>query len=235
MSSDASTDRNFRGVRADAFEALNEGLRDSDGYPLLCTWQDQHADHVGIYCNALSHLDALSDLLLYGQWCDDIVLQAKFTDDERVERLLRFYSIVFLILCECLTDMRNIVQTVSPRAKLVGDAEALMGYVNRVWKHRVASHGAGVPFHKSHHHGPYLFADSLNFAAALPDDGRYFGLGHTPAPGDGPMPLVIPSLVKAIRVVGVQVLEVSTLLEDADARGKVELAWTSGEVGGTGD
>ena len=226
MGDDMVGTRQFRAIRADAYEALNRGTRDPDGYEILCVWQDRHDEHVGIYCNALSHLEPLGDLLEHGAWCDEVAVPAEFVGDEcGVEELFRFYSMAFLMLSECLADLRDIARTVRRQAKMTEDAEHLIAYINRVWKHRESTQGEQPPFHKAHHHGPYLFADAVDYQSALPPDGRYIALDHAPTGSDVALPLVVPSLVDAVRSVGAQVEAINTILEDPHARAEVEGAW----------
>lgn len=224
--------RRFSEVRADAFEVLGRGTRDEDNYDLLCVMQDRHERHVGIYCNALSHITALSDLLEHGAWCDDVTMRPEFVDDIGHDKLFRYYSTAFLLLGECLADLRYISRIVQSQGQLTHDAGQLMGFINRVWKHRETPQGTQPAFHRAHHHGPYLFADSPEYESGLPKDGRYMAIGHNHVDTREPLPLVVPSMVTAVRSVGAQVAAINQLLGNATARARVESAWA---VDGTVD
>ena len=221
--------RLFKEVRGEALEALYQGTHRQDEL-LMCEWQNRHVSHVGVYCNALSHMDSVADLLAHGAWCDELTVPLTFVDDHDADRLFRFYSLVMLMLSECLTDLRNIAQAVDRRARLEPQAHELMGYINSVWKHRNTDQGEQQSFHGHHHHGPYLFADGGQDVSALAPDGRYVALGHVPSRGTGPAPLVVPSLTSAVRAVGDQVHALSDVLEVAEARAKVESAWKTADI-----
>lgn len=182
--------------------------------------------------NALSHIDSFADLLAHGAWCDEIAMPPKFVDDHDADKLLRFYSLAWLMLSECLADLRSIAHAVSRSTRLLPEADQLMGFINAVWKHRNRGQGEQQPFHRHHHHGPYLFADAGRYKSALPQDRSYVALGHVPPGGEGPAPLVVPSLISAVGTVGDQVRALDLLLDRPEAREKLEVSWSTAEVPG---
>ncbi len=100
------------------------------------------------------------------------------------------------------------------------NVDELMRFVNHVYKHRGTRDG-DASFHERHHHGPYLFADVPGHDAALPVDG-FIAVGHRPRPGAlPPVPLVVPSLVDAMRRTAQALRTTSGILRWRDARARV--------------
>lgn len=191
----------FGEVRTAALAALQGPAWDADGYPIYCVMQDRHEDvHVGVYCNALSHVEALSEHLDYARWCDDVEMHEAQGDSEAADRLLRFYTTVFLLLEECHQDLVDIAATAGLRS--ADPLNIIKGFVNTVLKHR-RSHDHGVigGFHVSNHHGPYYFADDPQHEAALP--ASYTSTKNYGALKSGEVSaLLIPSMVEATRALG---------------------------------
>jgi hypothetical protein len=181
---------------------------------------------VAVYCNVLSHLEAIEELLGGGRWCDDILVTSEFSPDDDLEALFRYYGLTFLGVEECIADLRLIrgaaCNSRGRMAKVEPHAEDYMGYINHVWKHRDHS-GLAAEFHRMHHHGPYLFADHPHYREGLPADGTYVAMGHrTPRHITPPVPLVVPSLIGAMQALGEVVLATSRLLRsDPGARQRV--------------
>lgn len=213
----------FRDVRKGALVELKRAFRSDDGYQRFCEWQDAHGPHIAIYCNSLSHAEALEDLLEHGIWCDDIHLVDGFSDDD--DRLFRFYAVAFLVLEACFYDLREIAKTVTTGARLPADADSLMGFINNVWKHRAGEQGLRPAFHKTHHHGPYLFMDCPGFEDALPEDRAYLSIDHEPLEINQPLTLVVPSLYAAMSAFGGAVAHVGRQLEGDQPRASIEAAW----------
>jgi hypothetical protein len=218
----------FSVVRVEAVTQLERGLYTTRGNPRPCVWQNYAPSrHKAVYCNVLSHLESLEDLLRNGQWCDDAVLEPAFSETDDCIRLFRYYGLVFLAFEECVADLRLIRGAArginnGSKAKVEPDAERIMGFVNHVWKHRNAP-GQADAFHRLHHHGPYLFADCAAFENALPGDGAYLAMGHTtPSNVSPPVPLVVPSLISAMNALRSVLLATSTLLRHREARRRVE-------------
>lgn len=217
----------FEVVREGALAELQRAFRADDGYQRFCEWQDAHEPHIAVYCNSLSHAEALEDLLEHGTWCDDIRIVEGFSEDD--VRLFRFYTVAFLVLEACLCDLREITRAVTKGARLPSDAAALMGFINNIWKHRAGEQGQRPAFHKTHHHGPYLFADCPGFEAALPEDGAYLSVDHQPSEVNQPLPLVVPSLHVAMSAFGGAVAHVGKQLDGEQARHSIEAAWGDAE------
>lgn len=160
----------FQEVRLEAWDELHSTIWGNDANPIYCTMQERHAElHIGVYCNALSHVEALNELLLLADWCDDIEMRANQADEVDSERLLRLYSIVFLLIEECHQDLIDISTTVGfePPKTLM----PVKAFVNNVLKHRrTKSRGVVGGFHVSNHHGPYFFADDPDHSTDLPSE-----------------------------------------------------------------
>jgi hypothetical protein len=77
-----------------------------------------------------------------------------------------------------------------------------MGFINNVWKHRAGEQGPRPAFHKTHHHGPYLFTDCPGFEDALPEDRAYLSIDHEPSEINQPLTLIVPSLYAAMSAFG---------------------------------
>lgn len=214
----------FQEVRFEALDALRRGMYTPNGNVRPCVWQDYAPSrHVAPYCNVLSHVETLEDLLLSGSWCDDVVLEPTFDESEDTLRLFRWYGLAFLAFEECIADLRLVRHAArSGPKKVEADAESYMGIINVVWKHRDQAHQGGA-FHRMHHHGPYLFADRRGFRTALPPDDVYLALGHpTPSHAHPPVPLVVPSLVTGMRALARVLTSTSSVLRDRAARARVE-------------
>jgi hypothetical protein len=218
----------FSVVRVEAVTQLERGLYTTQGNPRPCVWQNYAPSrHKAVYCNVLSHLESLEDLLRSGGWCDEAILEPVFSEADDSIRLFRYYGLVFLAFEECVADLRLIRGAARgtesrSKVKVEADAEMLMGFLNHVWKHRNAP-GQADAFHRLHHHGPYLFADCAGFEAALPIDGAYVAMGHTTPPHvPPPVPLVVPSVVLAMKALSEVLLATSTLLRHRGARRRVE-------------
>ncbi len=218
----------FQTVRLDALKQLRRGLYTAYGNPRPCVWQKYaQSAHDALYCNVLSHLQALEDLLNDGLWCDQVLLGSDFTLDDDVEGLFRYYGLAFLAFEECVADLRLVRGAAAPgqsgrKAKVEEGAEVYMDYINHVWKHR-GQNGRAAAFHRVHHHGPYLFADHPRYREALPADGNYVAMGHsTPQYVAAPVSLVVPSLTGGMRALGGVLLATSKLLRnDPHARQRV--------------
>lgn len=188
----------FGEVRVSALGALRAAAWDQDGYPLYCVMQDRHEGlHVGVYCNALSHIEALSELLDYARWCDEHDMRDARGDSDEAERLFRYYTTVFLLIEECHQDLIDIAATADLEQS--GPLNRLTGFVNRVLKHRRShDHGVVGGFHVSNHHGPYYFADDPEHAIALP--AAYTSINNYGALKSGvATALLVPSMVDAAR------------------------------------
>ena len=219
----------FLEVRNAALAELDKGALTPAGQWRPCVWQNYRAaSHVGPYCNALSHLEALHDLLEHGTWCDDVELSPWLNDADDTEQLFRFYGIVFLAWHELVQDLRLIHGAALPgksKSIKVPSVDELMGFVNRVFKHRGTPDG-DASFHERHHHGPYLFADAPAYAEALPADGQYVAVGQRPRAGARPpLPLVVPSLIDAMRRTSEALRATSSILRHSDARARVIAAY----------
>ena len=216
----------FEAIRENAVSELDRWSRTRVGQWRPCVWQQyREASHVAPYCNVLSHLQALDDLLRFGTWCDHVELTAWTDDSDEAEMVFRYYGIVFLLWEELVADLRIIggaAKTGKPTKRKLSTTEPLMAFINHTWKHRISSLRAGRPFHVSHHHGPYVFADVPGYLDALPSDGAYAALDHRPPLGTmGPLMLVVPSITLAMKDLGRALLETSSLLRDASSRQKV--------------
>jgi len=198
----------FRDIRVAAWEALHAKAW-SDGYPLYCSMQDRHEDrHVGVYCNALSHVEALEDFLFHAAWCDDIKLEGVQDDESSAERLLRFYGTAFLLMAECYEDLKDIAYTIGNRG-WKSPFDPVNGFINTVVKHRRRSPGG---FHSSNHHGPYFFQDDpsldLELAAKCTSVGNYDDLKAGVV-----TPLLVPSLAGSVDTLAEAVLSMSSATE----------------------
>jgi hypothetical protein len=216
----------FEAIRENAVSELDRWSRTRVGQWRPCVWQQyREASHVAPYCNVLSHLQALDDLLRFGTWCDHVELTAWTDDSDEAEMVFRYYGIVFLLWEELVADLRIIggaATTGKSTKRKLSTTEPLMEFINRTWKHRSTPLRAGRPFHASHHHGPYVFTDVPGYRAALPADGAYAALDHHPSPGTtGPLVLVVPSITLAMTDLGRAMVETSSLLRDVSARQKV--------------
>lgn len=211
----------FGDVRLAALAELDKGAFTPARQWRPCVWQNyRDASHVGPYCNALSHLKALYELLEHGTWCDSIEIGPCLDDTDEAECLFRFYGLVFLAWHEHVQDLRLIHGAALPgkgKSAKVPNVDELMRFVNHVYKHRGTRDG-DASFHERHHHGPYLFADVPGHDAALPVDG-FVAVGHRPRPGA--LPLVVPSLVDAMRRTAQALRTTSGILRRPDARARV--------------
>lgn len=208
----------FEAVREAALAKLYNGSLDSNGDPLLCVVQDQHIDHVAVYCNLLDHISALSTHLDFATWCDEIELPTEFSDSGDADLLFRYYMVTFLAIEECFMDLRLIAKAAGG-LKEPKEFGAIIGTINRVWKHRNLDHGTSGPFHQTHHHGPYYFADAGQ-APALPST------------VPGAVPVVVLSLADAIRLLVEWLNAVVTHVNnDPAARDRIEKKWTSVRLG----
>ncbi|GAB3176019.1 hypothetical protein GCM10027059_50240 [Myceligenerans halotolerans] len=230
---DLSPDRVlFESVRTGSLAALRRAFRDEDGYERYCEWQDGHDSHVAIYCNAMSNVKALEDLLQHGTWCDDVELVEGLTVEDdpfdasqaNDDRLFRYYTQAFNDLAPCLTDLRTIANS-TKAAKLPIEADSILGFINNVWNHRSREQGQRPAFHKTHHHGPYVFADCPGYEAVLPADGVYLAIDHSPSKTTQPVPLVVPSLRAAMSAFGTAIAHIDNRLKDEQARSAVEAEW----------
>lgn len=213
-------------VRADALTALERGARTRSYQWRPCVWQlYRPAVHVGPYCNALSHLQALDELLANSSWCDHLELRPELDESEEAEALFRFVGLVLLAWEQVEADLRLIHGAASPgrgNSRDIPETVPLRGFLNHVIKHRGTPHGDGAAFHRQHHHGPYLFEDAPQYRRALPSDGAYTALGHrTPATATMGLPLVVPSVVDAMQVLSRALRRTSSLLRDPSARRRV--------------
>lgn len=188
-SADEPTTIVFSDVRFAALAELDKGAFTAAGQWRPCVWQGyRNASHVGPYCNALPHLEALHDLLEHGSWCDPIMLGPWLDDTGEAERVFRYYGLVFLAWHEHVQDLRLIHGAAQPgkaKSVKVPSVDELMGFVNHVYKHRGTPDG-DHSFHERHHHGPYLFGDAPGYEAALPANRRYAAVGHRPPTGAAP-------------------------------------------------
>ena len=141
-------------------------------------------------------------------------------DDDDI--LFRYYSLAYLMLDACFYDLKALVRTVRTSARLPADADKLVGFINNVWKHRSGDQGDRPAFHRTHHHGPYLFADCPGFENDLPEDAAYLSVDHDPADVTGVVTLVVPGLVKAVAALGEAVDAVEQLLTDDRARAVIK-------------
>lgn len=208
----------FGAIREAASATLSKGSLDPSGEPLLCVVQDQHTEHVAVYCNLLDHFSALDTHLDLADWSDEIELPAEFDDSAEVELLFRYYTITFLAIEECFMDLRQLATAAGgPReSKKVG---AMIGEINRIWKHRDKDQGSAGAFHQVHHHGPYYFAD----AGQTPP---------TPSTASGAAPLVVPSLAEAAQLLVDWLKALVTYLDGSPAaRAKVEQKWSTVPLG----
>ena len=131
----------FKEVRIAALAALQKSAWDADGYPIYCVMQDRHEDvHVGVYCNALSHIEVLSEHLDNATWCDGIKMHNARGESEDAERLFRYYTTVFLIMEECRQDLMDIGKTVSLRRQDALDGIAT--FTNKMLNHRPSQRAA---------------------------------------------------------------------------------------------
>lgn len=220
----------FAHVRVAALAELDKGAFTAAGQWRPCVWQGyRDASHVGPYCNTLSHLEALHDLLEHGTWCDPIVLGPWLDDSGDAEWVFRYYGLVFLAWHDHVQDLRLIQGVARPgkaKSAKVSSVDELMGLVNHVYRHRGTPDG-DQSFHERHHHGPYLFADVPGHEAVLPADRRYVAVGHRPPVGAvPPVPLVVPSLVGVMRRTSQALRSTSSILRQADARNRVSDAYS---------
>jgi hypothetical protein len=140
----------FKSVRVAAWEALYAKAWD-EGYPRYCSMQDRHEHlHIGVYCNALSHVEALEEFLFRATWCDGITMDQIQADEASSERLLRFFGTAFLLMAECYEDLKDIAATCGDRT-WSSPFEVVNGFINTVVKHRRQRTGG---YHSSNHHGP---------------------------------------------------------------------------------
>ena len=99
----------FEAIRENAVSELDRWSRTRVGQCRPCVWQQyREASHVAPYCNVLSHLQALDDLLRFGTWCDHVELTAWTDDSDEAEMVFRYYGIVFLLWEELVADLRII-------------------------------------------------------------------------------------------------------------------------------
>ncbi|MGX5695715.1 hypothetical protein ACWKWP_05900 [Agromyces soli] len=211
----------FGEVRLAALAALRTSAWDANGYPLYCAMQDRHEHlHVGVYCNALSHIEALSEQLDYARWCDDLDMAVARGDSEDAEKLLRFYTTVFLLMEECHQDLVDIAATAGLEQK--GPLDGLKGFVNNVLKHRRShDHGVVGGFHVSNHHGPYYFADDAEHGAVLPP--TYTSIENYGALKSGAVSaLLIPSLVDSAAALAHAVAVAETETSTSAALAQIE-------------
>jgi hypothetical protein len=207
----------FKDVRVASWEALRSKAW-ADDYPLYCAMQDRHDDvHVGVYCNALSHLEALEEFLYHASWCDDITLEGIQDDEPASERLLRFYGTGFLLMAECYEDLKDIAHT-SGVTSWTSPFDPVNGFINTVVKHR---RGPAGGFHISNHHGPYFFEDDPSHSAVLPTNftsvGNYGGLKAGLV-----TPLLVPSLASSAGTLADTVFSMSSVTDSVEVISKIE-------------
>lgn len=232
VSPTADASLSFRRVRLEALEVFRSVTWAEDGGPIACVWQQKHEPaHVAAYCNLLSHLEALEELLEGGTWCDDVSLSLAFDDGPDSEKLFRFLTTSFLLIDQCFVDCREILQAADGK-DLQPASRAFAEFINRVWKHRGsrAKGKASPAFHSCGHHGPYFFEDDAISTPPPPDD-CYLSLRHRPAGDCGAVTVVVPSLKAAINRIGEELSSISELLSEPAARGRVEAKWGSVELG----
>ena len=126
----------FGTMRLKARAELHRGMFTRHDNPRPCVWQDYSPSrHDAVYCNVLSHLETLDDLLTRGTWCDDITLHREFRDDDDCMRLFRYYGLVFLGFDQCIADLRTLVTVATgskKQQKLDARIESYMGFINSV-------------------------------------------------------------------------------------------------------
>lgn len=218
----------FEAVRGEALSELARGARTRTQWR-PCVWQRYRTSiHVAPYCNVLSNLEALDDLVSFGDWCDHVELVPAFDERDEAEMLFRFFGLVLLAWERVESDLRVIRNAAGAAndGKLT-QTDLFMGFVNRIFKHRERGQGrTDTAFHAHHHHGPYLFADARGYQRALPADGCYRALDHrTPTTSATAIPLVLPSLVSAMHALSVSLRSTSSVLANPAARARVESAY----------
>ena len=147
-----------------------------------CAWHPDFG-HQAVCCNLISQLETLRDLLTHGTWCDGIEIAQDLTDHD-AEMVFRYYGLAFLVVDQCVMDLRVICKTFSSTSVdrcFRGATASTMAAVNRIWKHHDKERNDGFVMHRDHHHGPYVFTD-IN--------------ATTPAEG-----LLVPSLTAGVTAV----------------------------------
>ncbi|MCU1400762.1 MAG: hypothetical protein JWN62_3871 [Acidimicrobiales bacterium] len=208
----------FEQIRLDALDRLSAFAT------APCDWQEAPpAGHKAVYCNLVSNLDTLMDLLRYGIWCDDIEVPgaALPANGDEAEQLFRYLGLAFLAVDQVVMDTRDVWKAVGKACELAGrrlDGQ-LMARINHIWKHRGASDGTRT-MHRDHHHGPYVFLDAQPVAATLPSGADW------PAVGPGAV-LTVPSLPDAIGTLEELISYTDSHLREDGPRDRVARKYTT--------
>ena len=163
----------FKEIRINAFLEWQElsgrkchawGDDINDSYE--CDWQLMNQKHVSIFCSLGVWASCFSQLLQDKRY-DDI----KICDSSKNEVLSLYYSQVLLIISEILSDLVQMycqasgVNQGQARSNLSDtngyELNDIIGFVNRVTKHK-ADGGNNGSFHHCNHHLPVRFEDCPN-------------------------------------------------------------------------
>lgn len=138
-------------------EAVNDDITNS----YECMWQDRATSlnykHISIFCSLGEWANNITDVLK-DESCDDY----SFLDPEHCQALFRYYTRMFLVTSEMLSDFEEITAFVnstdvkSARTFLSDKPfglDTLFGFTNTVCKHK-AKH-----IHLCNHHLPIWFED----------------------------------------------------------------------------
>lgn len=227
------TTLHFGNVRWSALSALRRGCFEPDyslaepASAILCRWQEDSDSHIGLFCNLVSNLESLDDLLSKAKWCDDFEVPLGWAEPFSVDELLRLYGIIFLVWEQTVEDYDDLLKVgLMPRREVKAyDARAgsLKALINNVFKHR--HHRSTGGWHRAHHHGPYLFDDN-SANARVERDAEPTVSVERPAPGKKDYTrLVVPSLVSAMESLGRLQSITDAMLTDDDSRARVVATW----------
>lgn len=220
----------FGDIRQVALSELIRGCfaSDQESVPIPCRWHEWTAPdcHVGVFCNLVSHLEALRDLLTHGTWCDEYLLPEGWTtpNDAMVEPIISHMTLAFLIWEPLAEDYRNLHSMAPGGETSISRTSELRGWINQVLKHR---HRGNV-HHRVHHHGPYLFEDHPNNEDyerdSEPTISRNGELQHSD--GRAWARVVVPSLISAITTLAEMTAAIDErLTTDPAAAARIEAAY----------
>jgi hypothetical protein len=156
---------------------INDNYADS----FECAWQNnlrlkKEKEHASIFCSLGEWGSNVSDLL-----ADSRYDNYSFQNKKQSEALFRYYTRLFLVIAEILTDFQDLVmhwnncekneaRAILSMSELPFSFTELMDFINNIAKHKIGNHLASVnnkKYHHCNHHNTYIFADSQGFIKAF--------------------------------------------------------------------
>lgn len=148
-------------------------INDSTDKSKECDWQTKHTtdkEHISIFCSIGEWGSNLTDLLL-----DFRYDKYDFVKEAHRKALFRYYTKIFLISSEILTDFQDIIiylksypdkkkqklaRQFLTNKNLTFTFQELMNYINHICKHKFGDAQKDSKYHLCNHHIEYEFEDS---------------------------------------------------------------------------